>query len=411
MSLKLTAALRQATYPLAILRQRNFGLVWLSTSLAAMGSQMETLVLGWYVLTLTDSPFLVGLLGAARLGLNFLALFAGTIADHVSRQSLLTAVEYVMAALGLIMLGLILSGTLEVWHIFALTLVGGLVRMFQTPSAQSLVADTLAPERIANGAALTTMGRNLATIVGPLAGGVLFEASGAEGAYFAIVLLYVMSGFAALLVRASRTASAKDRGSVLGSTLQGLKYVKGEQVLWATLLVAVIANLTGWPLHTNLMPIFARDVLDTGAAGLGMLMSAFGVGALGGSMVLAWVRNLRYAGRLLLVAIVLWHATMVAFAASTFIPLSLGILVFTGAAFSATQVLMLTVLLQTAPPDYRGRVMGLRVLAIYGHALGSVSSGAVAGAWGAPWAAQINAVVGVALVGSLALVAPKLRRA
>jgi MFS family permease len=397
--------------PLAILRQRNFGLVWLSTTLAAMGSQMETLVLGWYVLTLTDSPFLVGMVAAARLGLNFLALFAGAIADRVSRQSLLTAVEYVTAALSLIMLGLILSGMLEVWHIFVLTLVSGLVRMFQTPSAQALVADTLAPDRIANGAALTIMGRNLATIVGPLAGGVLFQSSGAEGAYFAIVLLYVLSGSAALLVRAPQTTNPKSGGSVLSTTLQGLKYVKGEQVLWATLLLAVIANLTGWPLHTSLMPIFARDVLGTGAAGLGMLMSAFGVGALFGSMGLAWVRNLRYAGRLLLVAIVLWHASMVAFAASTSIPLSLGILVLTGMSFSATQVLMLTVLLRTTPPDYRGRVMGLRVLAIYGHALGSMSSGAVAGTWGAPWAAQINAVVGVALVSALALVAPKLRRA
>jgi len=345
------------------------------------------------------------------LGLNFLALFAGAIADRVSRQSLLTAVEYLMAALGLIMLGLILSDTLEVWHIFALTGVGGLVRMFQTPSAQSLVADTLAPERIANGAALTIMGRNLATIVGPLAGGVLFQSSGAEGAYFAIVLLYVLSGSAALLVKASRTTKPKDGGSVLSTTLQGLKYVKGEQVLWATLLLAVIANLTGWPLHTSLMPIFARDVLGTGAAGLGMLMSAFGVGALVGSMGLAWVRNLRYAGRLLLVAIVLWHTSMVAFAASSSIPLSLGILVLTGMSFSATQVLMLTELLRTVPPDYRGRVMGLRVLAIYGHALGSMSSGAMAGVWGAPWAAQINAVVGIALVSALALVAPKLRRA
>ncbi|HLF05220.1 MAG TPA: MFS transporter, partial [Dehalococcoidia bacterium] len=372
---------------------------------------MEVLVLGWYVLTLTDSPFLVGLVAAARNGLNFLALFAGAIADRVNRQSLLTAVEFIMASLGLIMLGLILSGRLEVWHIIVVTLVNGLVRMFQNPSAQSLVADTLAPDRIGNGAALTSMGMNLATIVGPLAGGILFQAYGAEGAYAAIVVLYALSGSAALLVRASRTAKPKDMGSVLSTTLQGLKYVKGEQVLWATLLVAVIANLTGWPFHTSLMPIFARDVLGTGAAGLGMLMSAFGVGALAGSIGLALVRNLRYAGRLMVGAVVIWHASMVAFAASTSIPVSLGILVLTGMFFSATQVLMLTVLLRTAPGDYRGRVMGLRVLAIYSHTFGSMSSGGMAGAWGAPWAAKINAIVGIALVSTLALVAPKLRRA
>lgn len=398
-------------YPVAILRQRNFGLVWLSTMLAAMGSQMEVLVLGWYVLTLTDSPFLVGLVAAARMALNFLALFAGAIADRVSRQSLLTAVEYVMAALSLIMLVLILSGLLEVWHIFALTLVTGLVRMFQTPAAQSLVADTLPQNRIANGAALNSVGMNLATIAGPLVGGILFQSHGAEGAYAAIALLYGLSGSAALLVRMSKSTKAKEVRSVLGTTLQGLKYVKGQQVLWATLLLAVIANLTGWPFHTSLMPIFARDVLGTDAAGLGVLLSAFGIGALIGSVALASVRNLRFAGRLLLAAGVIWHLSMVAFAASSSLPLSLGILVVTGMAFSATQVLMLTVLLRTAPPEYRGRVMGLRVLAIYAYSFGSMGSGAMAGLWGAPGAAQVNAVVGIALVCALAFAAPKLRRA
>lgn len=408
--MNLTAALHQATYPIAILRQRNFGLIWLSTTLAATGSQMEVLALGWYVLTLTDSPFLVGLVAAARMALNFLALFAGAIADRVSRQALLTAVEYVMATLTLVMLGLILSGWLEVWHIFVLTLVTGLVRMFQTPAAQSLVADTLPRERIANGAALNSMGMNLATIVGPLVGGILFQAAGAEGAYAAIVLLYGLSGSAALLVRMSKSTKLKESRSVLGTTLQGLKYVKGQQVLWATLLLAVIANLTGWPFHTSLMPIFARDVLGTGAAGLGVLMSAFGIGALIGSVGLASVRNLRSAGRLLLAAVVIWHASMVAFAASSSLPLSLGILVLTGMAFSSTQVLMLTVLLRTAPTEYRGRVMGLRVLAIYAYSFGSMSSGAMAAVWGAPGAAQVNAVVGVTLVIALALAAPKLRR-
>ena len=367
-------------------------------------------VLGWFVLTLTDSPFLVGLVAAARMGLNFLALFAGAVADRVRRQRLLATVEFVVASLGLVMLSLLLSGLLEVWHIFAITLVAGLVRMFQTPAAQSLVADSLTQEQIGNGAALTSMGMNLSTIMGPLLGGVLFQAFGPQGAYSVIVLLYSLSGTFALLVGTTLTTTRLQRESVLSMVLQGLKYVKGQQVLWATLLVAVIINLTGWPFHTSLMPIFARDVLGTGSAGLGMLVSAFGVGALIGSVSLASVRNLRYAGRFLVVAVVAWHVSMVAFSASTSIYPSLAILVITGMAFSSTQVLMLTVLLRTALPEFRGRVMGLRVLAIYAYTFGSISSGAIAGAWGAPWAANINAAMGIALVGILALLTPKLRQ-
>jgi predicted MFS family arabinose efflux permease len=190
-----------------------------------------------------------------------------------------------------------------------------------------------------------------------------------------------------------------------------LKYVKGQQVLWATLLIAVIANLTGWPFHTTLLPIFASDVLGSDSAGLGVLMSAFGVGAFIGSIGLASVRNLTHTGRWLVVVVIVWHGTMVAFSASTSFYLSLGILVLVGMAFALAQVLMLTVLLQTALPQFRGRVMGLRVLAIYAYAFGSTNSGAMAGLWSAPWAASINAAIGIGFVVLLALLAPKFRRA
>jgi len=408
--LKLTATIHRATYPLVVLRQRNFSFVWSSMTLAAMGSQMEGVVLGWYVYELTDSPLLVGLVAAARMALNFLALFAGAVADRVSRQRLLACVELVMTCLAGLMLVLILSGRLEVWHIFAMTLAGGLVRMFQMPAAQSLVADTLASDRISNGVALTTMGRNFATIVGPLVGGYLFDKSGPQGAYSAIAILYCLSGVAALLITAPRSAAKRIEESVLSTVVQGLRYVKSEQVLWATLLLAVIINLTGWPLHTSLMPVFARDVLGTGAAGLGILMSAFGIGAIIGSVSLAMVQNLNHLGKFLIASIVAWHCTMFLFAASTTFPLSLGILVVTGMAFSATQIFMTTVLLRTALPEFRGRVMGLRVQAIFAYALGSPNSGLMAGVWGAPWAANFNAVLGIGLVSILAFLAPKLRR-
>ena len=380
-------------------------------TVAAMGSQMEGVVLGWYVLALTDSPFLVGLIASARMGLNFLALFAGAVADRVSRQRLLAGVELIMTCIAVSMLVLIISGRLEVWHIFAMTLAGGLVRMFQMPAAQSLVADTLTSDRISNGVALTIMGRNLATIVGPLVGGFLFQISGPQGAYFAIALLYCLSGVAALLITTPRNAAPRKEESVLSAVGQGLKYVKNEQVLWATLLLAVIINLTGWPLHTSLMPVFARDVLGTGSAGLGILMSAFGIGAIVGSVSLAMVQNLNHPGKFLIASVVAWHGSMLFFAASTTFPLSLGILMFTGMAFSATQVLMTTVLLRTALPEFRGRVMGLRVQAIYAYTFGSLNSGFVAGVWGAPWAANINAFVGIGLVSMLAFFTPKLRRA
>jgi len=145
-----------------------------------MGTQMEAVVLAWFILNLSDSPFLVGAISAARMSLNILALFAGAIADRVSRQKLLASVEFAMAAFGMVMLVLILRGLLEMWHIFLIAVIAGMVRVFQMPAAQSLVADTLPEDRIGNGAAFNTLGRNIAMLIGPLAGGVLFKSFGPQ---------------------------------------------------------------------------------------------------------------------------------------------------------------------------------------------------------------------------------------
>ena len=373
--------------------------------------QMEAVALGWLVLTRTDSPFLVGLIASARMALNFLALFSGAIADRVPRHLLVATVMFAVSLLSLVMFALLLSDRLEVWHIFALVLVGGLVRLFQMPASQSLVADILPADRLSNGAALTTMGMNLNTVLGPLIGGFLFQIIGPQGVYAVIVVLNALGGLLALSIRSSRITTQSREDSVFRAMLEGLKYVKGQQVLWAIVLLAVIINFTGWPLHTSLMPVFARDVLGTGSAGLGMLMSAFGIGALIGSIFLASLRDLKSAGKLLILSVIAWHATMLVFSASHSLYLSLSILLLTGMAFSSTQVMMLTVILRNTLPDFRGRILGMRSMAIYSYTFGSINSGAIAGAWGAPWAASFNGVVGIVLVGVLALFTPKLRQA
>ena len=376
-----------------------------------MGTQTENLVLGWFVLNLTDSPLLVGLVASARMALNFMAVLAGAVADRVPRQRLLATVEFSMALLGLGMLVLIFSGLLEVWHIFALTAGAGMFRLFQNPAAQSMVADTLTEDRIANGAALTNTGRNMTTVIGPLIGGILFQKFGPEGAFTFIAALYFLSGIFALSIGNISRTRRREGESILRSIVEGVKYAKGQQVLWAILILAVIINFTGWPLHTSLMPIFARDVLGTGSTGLGMLMSAFGVGALLGSMVWASSRNIKSPGKLLILAVIFWHLSMVAFSASSSFYLSLAILLVTGASFSSSQVLILTLVLKTTLPEFRGRILGLRSLSIYSFTFGSMNSGAITGTWGAPWAANINAAIGIVLVGILALFTPKLRRA
>ena len=409
--MKLNSSLRQATYPVAILGQRNFALVWSSVWSVQTGNQMEALVLSWYILEVTGSPFLVGLIASARMGMNFLALFSGAIADRLPRHRLLATVELVLTVLGVSVLLLMYTGFLEVWHLFAITLGAGLVRIFQMPTAQALIGDTLPQDKISNGAALSSMAQNLSTILGPFIGGLLYKTWGPEGGYTAVALLYFTSAICASFVRPVRISEAPRRGSVLRTVVEGLRYVKSQQILWATLAIAVVINLTGWPFHTALLAIFAGNILGTGPDGLGLLTAAFGIGALGGSIVWASFRNLRHIGKLMILSVVVWHGSMLVFALSSTFYLSLAILLITGAAFSSTQVMMLTAMLRATQAEYRGRVLGLRVLAIYAYVFGGAGAGWMAGAWGAPASAMIIGVTGAALTLALAVFTPQLRRA
>jgi hypothetical protein len=139
-------------------------------------------------------------------------------------------------------------------------------------------------------------------------------------------------------------------------------------------------------------------------------MFAFGIGALSGSIGLAMIPNLRHVGKLMVLAVVVWHSSILVFATSQSFYLSMAVLVVVGGGWASTQVFLLSALLQTCQSEYRGRVIGLRSLAIYAFALGSMSSGAMAGLWGAPRAATVVGVMGIILVITLALFAPKLRR-
>jgi predicted MFS family arabinose efflux permease len=174
--------------------------------------------------------------------------------------------------------------------------------------------------------------------------------------------------------------------------------------------LALVIESSGWTFHTTLMPIFARDILDVDSTGLGLLLFAFGVGAVAASLGWAMVSNLRHVGKLMIASVVFWHASILLFATSESFYLSMAILTLTGAGFASTQVFLLSSLLGNSRPEFRGRVISLRSLAIYAFALGSMSSGLMAGLWSAPVAANIVGVMGIVLVLLLAVFAPKLRR-
>ncbi|GIT13760.1 MAG: hypothetical protein CM1200mP35_05800 [Chloroflexota bacterium] len=153
-------------------------------------------------------------------------------------------------------------------------------------------------------------------VAGPLVGGILYKQMGPQGAFVAIAILYFVSGWFAWFITSRRTISPLIQTLLLRSD-QWVKYVKGEQVLWATLVVALIIESAGWTFHTTLVPIYAWSVLNTDSAGLGWLFFAFGCGSVLGSVGWAFIPNLSHVGKLMVAAVIFWHCSILIFSTTS----------------------------------------------------------------------------------------------
>ena len=392
-------------------QQRNYRLLWMSDGITSSAEQMEFLVLAWFVLTETDSALLVGYYGALRFTGTLFAPFYGIIVDRYDRLTLLRLSRVIFMVIAVAIAALAFLGQIQIWQVFALTGVAGMMRAFDNVTRQTLIADMVPRHNLGNAIALTRTGRDITQIVSPIAGGFLLDAFGLGWAYVAIIAL--LSGGAALTLpvkpppRTPALRGGSMTGTIISTLVESFRYAIGNKVILALLLLAFLVNLTGFPLNQGLAPVFARDVLLTDATGLGWLLGAYSTGAFAGSIVIAGMGSIERAGRLMSLGSVAWHAALVALPSSVWFGarlvaltasifgVSLGIMAFAGLAQSFTMVTMSILLLGSAPPDIRGRMMGLRSLAVYGLPLGLLASGAIAETLGITVALIGNGIVGI----------------
>ena len=367
---------------------------------------MEAVVLAWYVLTLTDSPLLVGFVTTSRQAATLFGAFTGAIADRLSRRGIVISAQAFMALLAFVMTLLVISGSIETWHIFLATAMTGLARIFDMPARQALVADSVPVENISNAVALNNSGRNLMQIAAPVTGGVLFSVVGPAGSYLVLGIVYIASAISIAFVRI-KSSSAIGYGDSFWSTLvQGLNYVRHNRTLLAALLMAAVANLTAFPFNYALMPVYARETLDSGSSGLGLLLSGIGIGAFLGSVVVASMRSIENAGKIGIIALIGWHIMTSIVILSPMFELSFGLIMVAGIMQSMSLVLVASILLGIAIPEYRGRVMGLRSLAVYTLPIGSLITGALITQVGLVQAAVINTIIGGVLIAGIVLLLP-----
>lgn len=384
------------------LRHRQFRIMWSSDASAGIGEQMELVVIGWYVFSATDSPLLVTLYGALRFTGTLPSPFFGLIADRVSRRTLLVAVRATFLAAAATMLFLALSGRLEVWYVLGIAAVAGLARGFDNVIRQALLADLIPRAELTNAVAMSRVARDVTQLMGPIVAGVMLDRLGIGSTYAVIAGAYGVAVAAGVLMGPVQMTAAVKRGSVLHDLALAVAYVRRHEVVLAILLLAFLVNLTAFPLSNGLMPVFAKDVLEMGPAGLGALLSTYSVGALLGSVAMAVVPPVRLPGRALLFGCFAWHGLLLLFALSGWLATSFALLVAVGLMQSFSMVVMSMLLLRETGDRFRGRVMGLRSLVIYGLPVGLLATGAIAERHGAPLALAVSATLGMALTALIA---------
>ena len=364
---------------------------------------MEFVVLGWFVLLETNSPLLLGLYGALRFTGTLFSPLYGIVVDRYDRKVILRVVRTGFVANALLILFLSLTNSLQVWHVFILVGVGGMGRALDNITRQTLIPDLVEKARLMNALAITRTGRDATQVFGPILGGILLSQAGMSWVYLLVVFVHLTGATLSFWLRPPRSTSTAKGVSVMGNLVRTGGYIRKQEIILALLLLAFLVNLTAYPLNNGLMPVFARDVLGSGSSGLGLLLGAYAIGGLMGSLIIAGLPRVRRAGMVTLIASAIWHVAILVLSQFDVFGPSLAVLAVAGMAQSFTMVTMSMTLLGETSTDLRGRVMGIRSLAVYGLPIGLVASGALADTIGVSTSMLVNALVGIGLTGLIAI--------
>ena len=370
---------------------------------------METLILGWYLLVETNSPLLVGLLGALRFGGTLISPIYGVVADRVNRRTMMIALRLVFFATAATIMVLGLARVLGPVHILLLAAVVGLTRTAEHVVRQSLIADTVPGPMLVNAIGLSRTTQDTARIAGALAGAWLLTLLGIGSAYVVVVCFYGLSVLLALGITTPARRTQREE-SPLQNLKSGLGYLRGEPVILAVMFLAFIVNLTAFPVMNGLMPVVARDIFHLEANGLARFVAITAVGAFVGSIAVASFMRVRSPERVMVAGIVAWHVALLVFARTDSTPFAMFVLACFGLSMSVAMVTMSIVLLGRTSPEYRGRVMGVRSLAVYGLPMGLLIGGFLFERLGPQTTLIINSIAGLVLTAAIVAIWPVLIR-
>jgi MFS family permease len=394
---------------LAPFRVRSFRYQWPSHLAASWAFEMEIIILGWYVLVETGSVLLLTAFGSLVWAGTLVAPLFGVIGDRIGHRNLLLLVRAFYLAQGLVLLGLAWSGLLNPLYVFIVSAAMSMVRPSDSVMRYALIGETVPGAYLMAAMSIERTTPDSARVVGALTGAGMIAAFGIGPAYVVICVFYALSfalsaaigsepapGAAVPPLQTARPSSWHDLRAAFG-------YVRRTPLLLASMCLAFLVNFTAYPLTIGLLPYVAKDIYHTDQTGLGYLAASFAFGGLIGSLVLTHRGHAIRSGRWMLAFAVAWHALLALFAFAGSIGWAIAALMLAGCAQSFSLVPMSAVLLQHSEQRYRGRVMGIRLFAVYGLPLGLLLAGPLIAHFGFFAMALAYCLAGVGLTALIAL--------
>ena len=374
-------------------RSRDFRWLWVSILLYSVGTGMEHVAVGWLVFEVTGSSFMVGVASAARMApFFFLGILSGTLSDRLERKAFLRLVTLLAGGVAAGMALLILAAGTNMWAVMALVAAQGSAFAFASTIRQAFTVDIVGSRQALNGLALTSIAMQAGGIAGSLASGVLIQELGAGWQYVAVTACYVTSGLTLFVVRTSQPAIQGMRQSVFRNLVGSIELLRRNRSLLILMGLASITEVFGFT-HMTLLPVFAKDVIGVGPAGLGVMTAVRQGGGLIGLVILASLIDYRRKGLLMFLTAGLFGLGLLALSQSVNLYVFLAVLAVVNAAAHAVDTLYKTLMQSVVAEEQRGRAMGAWVLSIGTAPVGHLGLGGLASALGTQGALLVNGAV------------------
>ena len=394
---------------LAPFQVRSYRFQWPSDLCTSWAFEMETLILGWYVLVHTDSVLLLAVFGSLQFIGTLFSPMLGVVADKIARRTVLCTMRAVFTTISSILTLLALLDLLNPVYVFALSALAGIVRPSDLVVRNSLIGDTIPSKYLTNAMGLSRATADSARIAGAIVGAGLYSALGIAPALVVITSFYATSFVLSLGVYRGRpgeglpgvTALAGAPRSFWQDLKEGMAYVCKAPQLLALMLLAFLTNLTAFPVSHGLLPYVAREVYHLDSNGLAQLVAGFATGALMASIVMAMVGGTRYSARTAFLQGLIWYMLLLLFSQIENREAGIAVLVLIGMAQGFSMLAIFIALLTHSAPGFRARVMGVRSLAIYGLPIGLVAAGTLIERIGYPATVQLYAGFGIICTGAV----------